>query len=110
MNQVNRIIIRKVDFPNDFWNRVSTQIQLLVETNHVIRVFFDKPAQELLLDYEPIDPAQNLAFPYFLYPQELLAAAAVHKESIKKELEEVINEDDDIITTELVKKDKKNSA
>ena len=111
MNQVNRIIVKKVDFPNNFWEKVSTQIQMLIETGHVIRVFFDKNAQELLLDYEILDFSQAVSFPYFLYPGELLAAAHAHKETVKHELEKVLNDDDDEdLLDDILKKDKKNMA
>ena len=73
MNEVNTIVFAKKNFQEDEFNKkITTQLQLLMDTHNICTVYQNKTDDDtfVIIEYTSDDPYLNQPYPYFLYLDE----------------------------------------
>lgn len=95
-NRVNLLIISKRDFPNNFWEKVAMQLQLLLESGHICTVCeLDGGKGTVGIEYVSLDPNQSSKIPYFLEPEEAELVEEYRELAEKQKAADLVGVNDD---------------
>lgn len=79
MYPVSKVTLSKRDFDDDLYLKIAQQIQILLESGHVLVIEdIDSGKGTIEISYVPADPMLGEPYPYFLLPDEAEIAARYH--------------------------------
>lgn len=94
MNDVNKVVLSRLIYGDDLYNKVGEQVGLLTSSGYICTVI-ENIAGVVEISYEFVNAQLGLPYPYWLTPLEANYVKQFHDANEIRKMQQIVKEDND---------------